>query len=145
MTYRALSRTSMVILIAAALVGCSSDYRKHLPNGYVLVRTNANTKAIFVPSGPDQKNPTHPVDGVAVAALIDRITVHGDLVLGQTVASPSSELRDFERVGFFILDTKSGGVQSGLSEQQWIHELSSLGIESNQLTLRSPDAWHPTP
>ena len=62
-------------------LGCSGDYAHELPNGYKLVRTNANTIAVFAKGG-----------GIPIPPKIIEYNIADHYVYGSTINSPDSEL-----------------------------------------------------
>lgn len=118
------------------LCGCRHpDYGVALPGGYQLERTNANTVAIFAPTGGLLMDKHK--EGVAVAAKITRIAVHGTYVIGLVVSSPDSELSHLESPGYFVLNTADGSLFAELSEAAFARQLADIGI--NAYTLASPE------
>ncbi len=101
--------------------GCS-DYAKPLPNGYELNRTNASTILIFTPEED------YPREIIVPPKIVSWGRVK-DVVFGEVVDSPNSSVSEDSVPGYFILDTQNGVVLLGLSEEEWLKELKSLGIE----------------
>jgi hypothetical protein len=110
------------LCLAALLSGCGSgDYERQLPNGYYLMRTNANTVAIW----SQNRQPS-----LAVPPRIIKIAVLGNLIIGETEYSQASELAEQSITGFFILDTGTNFVKTGLSNEQWRAQLRERGVKS---------------
>ena len=69
---------------------------------------------------------------VIVFGNVDRYAISGDLVIGAvTKPKPPAEEPDYYddvRVGFFLLDTKTGMLASGLDESSWHQLLQKLGV-----------------
>lgn len=122
----------MVALIAAVFVGlplayfmCRGwDYRIALPRGYELVRVYSGNVGICSSQTIEIIGPN-----------IERYAVLGNVVVGYVTG-----LRQFEQVektGYFILDTKTSRVQTGLTEKQWLAHLKKAGI-SKKPRLKRP-------
>jgi len=118
--------------------GCHPDYDRQLPNGYVLVRSNSYTVAIATPADIARHHSTHADAGIAVAAKIIHIAVYSPYVVGEVVASPSSELADIEVPGWFILHTETDVAQLGLTRKIWEASLETIGLHPAEIRLRDP-------
>jgi hypothetical protein len=128
----------ITLLLLAMLGGCHSDYRRALPNGFRLVRTNAATVAIFEPTRPtsSQSSNLESYNGVLVAPKIVAINIEGDFVFGCVASSEDSELASYGKPGYFILNTKTADLVSALDEESWRAKMKEFGIES--VSLRDP-------
>jgi len=110
-------------LLSIALVpraNCA-DYRVSLPNGFELVRSN-----------PYQHNICRDGGIVVVPHDIIKYTIVKDWVLGEAII-PKAEafpaLKSGARKGFFIVDTSSKDVKSGLSEKEFLSQIDILKIK----------------
>jgi len=101
-------------------------YERRLPNYYVLVREH-NSSVIRTPRGREDE-PTNCARGYAVAANIDAITNVGYTVLGHVAPAEQSLISHLGCPGFFILDTTTGEVFHGLTEEEWIAKAAELGV-----------------
>ena len=111
----------MMLLVPCVFLGC--DYEADLPNGYMLVRTNAYTVCIC-PRGIWQSAPVPP--------RIVELKVIGDHVVGRTVLAPDADdVGTPSQAGYFILDTKSGKAAIGLEKDEWNERLRQTGIGAN--------------
>lgn len=129
-------RTFMVLMSYLILAGCGKehpDYAITLPNGYELVRGNPEQVMIVNSSGT-----------VVVPGLIVKYGTVGDFVTGRAEVPPLSveEVRKYfadVKPGYFLLDTRLGTVETGLSEKDWKSRIKSAGIEDT-LHLTSPSS-----
>jgi hypothetical protein len=112
------------------------DYSISLPNGYRIIRFNADE---FGLAGSE---------GTADAVGIDP-TIDGYAVLGGVVAGHAEPPREFLGAGvpaprmeaeFFVVDTRSGYVWQGTDRSAWLAELRKLGVNDPPL-LKSPTFW----
>lgn len=109
------------------LSGCM-DYSINLPNGYSIVRSNVDDVTIA------NKNLV-----VVISPKIIGYDIREDLVVGlvSTEGLPSEIIQE-SKPGYFVIDTKSDKINQGLSEEVWLHLLSSHGISDR------PKLKHPT-
>lgn len=103
------------------------EFERELVNGYVVFASNPRTVAILAPEA-HRDHPTNCSNGLAVAALVDGVSIHGNMILGHVAVSPSSELADFAVPGYFIIDSTSGDVRKGMSRQDWESALNGANI-----------------
>jgi hypothetical protein len=108
-----------LVLLGFCALGCGgfTDFSAPLPNGYLLHRTNSATVMI---AGPGTMGP------LRVAPRIDALAVSGDLVVGLAAWVPSADVP--AEAGYFVLDTRTGAVRSGLSEGDWGAALRTHGL-----------------
>jgi hypothetical protein len=124
---------SMLRFVAVGLTclvtGCNgcTDYNVKLPNGYELIRTNADTVIIYVPKG-----------GFVIPPKITALNKHQDLVFGKAERSDASDIPCVE--GFFFLNTKTGEKHVGMDKAAWLELLRKHGIEKGP-TLRKPSRY----
>ena len=117
------------ILLLVMYFSFGGDYSINLPNGYEIVRTNANE--IVIAS-------SKPGEGIVVSSYIDSYAVFENIATGHvTRKGYSLEHREYSVPGYFILDMKSGGAQQGLSEEEWISSLLKHEI-TKRPNLRKP-------
>ncbi len=128
------SRIAIAWLVLLLALGTSSlkaaDLK--LPGGYAIVETQ-----------PDERVITHGAD-VVVFGSVDRYAISGDLAVGVvTQPKPPAEepgYYDDVRVGFFLLDTKTGMLVQGLDEASWNQLLKKLGVRKvPELKSTCPD------
>ena len=112
------------------------DYDAKLPNGYKLVRTNADSLFIVAPTTFQRTV----YSGWAIPSKIVRINVYGSLVVGELVFSANADMGRSGPPGFFILDTGKHTVQLGLDKQTWLSSLNNLGIKK-KVSLKSPGSF----
>ena len=116
------ARAALAFLVFsfAFITSNSEGAELKLPGGYALVETQPNEQVIT--RGAD----------VIVFGNVDRYAISGDLVIGAvTKPKPPAEEPDYYddvRVGFFLLDTKTGMLASGLDESSWHQLLQKLGV-----------------
>ena len=129
-------KLTCVVVETVALCGCTNgDYEKELPNGYRLIRTNANTVAIWSPE---------PHSNVVVPAKIVAIGVHGDIVFGCVTFDPYSDPvypggQPENASGYFILETKTGNTALRMKKESWVDALAKRGIGAEP-KMRSPSS-----
>lgn len=106
------------------------DFTKELPNGYKLERTNSET--VFI-AGKDS--------WAVIGANIDGYRVINNFVIGHISKSqlPDESISE-KKIGYFILDTKTGDIEKGMSKIKWDLSLRKKGIINTQL-LRSPTKY----
>lgn len=98
------------------------DFGLALPNGYEVVRVSGGTFLI-----------TDHTNFVRIDPLIEEYAMRGKWVIGRT----SYYERDQGEVeGFFVLDTKTGKLQQGLSNKQFQQALTKNNIRRG--SLRKP-------
>lgn len=127
--------TSLLLLIlsAFALSSCS-DFSGPLPGGYRVVRTNINTVVIVAPEGVPPKD--RKSGQTVIAAKIDKMNVSGNLVYGFVRTSPHSEVRHLETPGYFIIDTSTHQVQTGLEEDSFLLLLRDVNVPNELVDPR---------
>lgn len=108
-------------MLALALVTSNSEGEDlKLPGGYAIVETQPNERVIT--RGAD----------VVLFGNVDRYAISGDLAVGVvTKPKPPTEEPDYYddvRVGFFLLDTKTGMLVQGMDEASWNQLLKKLGV-----------------
>jgi hypothetical protein len=109
------------LVLSLALVNPNSEAADlKLPGGYAIVETQPNERVI-----------THGAD-VVVFGNVDRYAISGDFAVGVvTKPKPPTEEPDYYddvRVGFFLLDTKTGMLVQGMDEASWNQLLKRLGV-----------------
>lgn len=108
------------LLIAMSWIACSGDYAIELPNGYELVRFNGLETGIVAPGGRLVINPT-----------VREYAVLGDLVVGNADVPERLEGQPAPfrtAAGYFVLNTDSGEIADGLTDEAWRAKLAELGI-----------------
>jgi hypothetical protein len=105
-------------------LGCG-DFRIPLYKDYAIVRTSGDECLISR-------------DGDVV--VLYRVAAYG--VAGQAIygrvdkSSFGAELQ--EKIGYFVIDTRSGMIWKGLKEQEMRSRLSSLGVPTSKATMVRP-------
>ena len=120
MDYR---RIVLVFVMSGLFVlfsGCS-DFKIKLPNGYVLFRANATEIYII--------DPKRIVDRIIVFPHIEKYNVINTIVVGNVV-SAEGEMKEYSDPGYFILETNTGKVTTGLTKDSWLLKLKELGVDS---------------
>jgi hypothetical protein len=122
----------LTVLLGASVVlgGCNRDFVRPLPRGYRLARTNPYTVVIVAPA--HVHHPAH-VHGTAVPPKIVEVGVWRTFVYGRVSASPQSELAALSQPGYFVLDTSTGNVDTGMTESAWRRRLESLGFANPRM------------
>ena len=113
-----------ILLLYAVTGGWSFEIG--LPGGYSLARISGSDVVLCSP----------PMSEVVLGPEIDGYAVYGRIVVGH--ATYSSTYRGESTPGYFLLDTKTGWLRSGLSEEQWMRLLRKCGIKGR------PHLWRPT-
>ena len=117
----------LLIPLHSGLATGWNDYEVDLGAGYKLLRTNSPTITISQKDG-----------ACVVPPKIVGLNIRKDIILGKAESSP---LADFSSVpGFFIINMKTGSVQSGLDEQAWLNALRSMGF-TEPPPLRRPSRF----
>lgn len=110
---------------AMGLVSCAtarSDFAVVLPNGYQIVRGNADEMQIVKNYGRVV------VPGPIATYVVSRGVVTG-LVQPSEAAPQKAASRSGEaKQGYFVLDTRTGEAAVGLSEADWNARLKALGL-----------------
>lgn len=131
--------TCSIVIVAACGVGIAflllapiwpseGDFHCLLPNGYSLNRTDAETCSIEGPLGQAGSNPI-------VSPNILELQVNGNVVYG--LAYQSQSLIETTVAGYFVLDTTSGTVETGMKEADWLTVLRNrYGIRRPELLKR---------
>lgn len=100
-----------------------------LPNGYEFFR--ASRLEIYISK-----------DGsLELGPAVSSFETDGDLVFGTITGLPRREPDDLDTLGYFILDTKSGEVQKGLTKEQWLEELGKRGISDEPKLIDTGGNW----
>lgn len=121
------------IMVAASLLYYArGDYALQLPNGYELIRTNASTLMIWTPQGADRQ--------CVVPPKITKVGGSGDVVFGYVQKDPAADAGYEQVEGFFILNTKSGEVSTGLAKGEWLRALATHAIREDP-RLQKPSRW----
>jgi len=104
-----------------------NDYDTELCGGYRLVRNNADDINIFK-DGP----------GFVIPPKVAALNVQARIIFGRVERSPDADLASVP--GFFILNTETDSVQTGLDEQTWLTSLRALGV-SKDPALKRPSRF----
>lgn len=110
----------MVLAVLLPVCGCfwKGDYGIALPNDYELARIWSGAYTI----ANEQR-------ALVVGLTVTKYAVKGSIVTGLVThkrVEDHSGLMGKE--GYFVLDTATGALQDGLSEQEWRETLASRGI-----------------
>ncbi|HTW38382.1 MAG TPA: hypothetical protein VMD49_07430 [Steroidobacteraceae bacterium] len=130
---------ALAMLVALAIISCATTPRGPvvvLPNGYYLQPDQEGQSAIVKRSG-----------GVVVSAPIAAYAVSGYIVAGALGKAPVAArlYSDLAFTGgantrYFILDTTSGKLESGLEKGDWSKRLKALGVPSD-FQIYPPLPW----
>jgi len=124
--YKCLLCLSLIPIRSVFATGWT-DYSTNLVGGYELLRTNACSIMIYRDGS-----------GFVVPPKVVGLNVRGDIVFGKVEDSPCA---DFSSVpGFFVLNTKSGVVRTGLDKRSWLSVLKGHGI-TKEPPLREPSRF----
>lgn len=110
------------------------DFRITLPNGYQLIRPSAQGNYI-----------ADPKSWGIIGPYVDRYRVVKHLVVGHVSPRPvfRGDTQPQEATGYFILDTKTGSIEKGMTKTKWTSTLKTKGVLSPP-KLRRPNiflAW----
>lgn len=125
------------VLAAVFLCACGMyDYTIALPNGYRLVRLNADEVALVGPQGS--------ISSASIDPTVDGYAVVGALVIGHASPPPDSSharvrapRKDPE---FFIIDTRKETAWASGNREKWVASLRERGI-ADVPQLRQPSVW----
>jgi hypothetical protein len=111
--FRMLRRSAFIFAIAILAQGCAKQ--RDLVDGYHLALTSNHQAVVIAPGN------------IAVTkANVTEFAVRDHIITGYTTTqNVDSDTDPVE--GFFILDTKSGKFQDGMSEADWRSAMHSLG------------------
>lgn len=118
---------AVIVAIGIALSLLQSNEMPRLVGGYRLSMSNSSTVVVLAPQH-FRSHESNPVIGLAVAARVTRVAVEGSVIIGFVESSPDSELVRYETPGYFIIDTTSGNVSSGLAEAE-MYDLRAKYLE----------------
>ena len=124
---RAWRMASVLAALATASCGGPFGYSIALPNGYLLVREHSGSLGVVDPRsrvvvGPSQY-------GIVVPVV-------GDLVVGNLDTEEDAFGVPPVPDRYFVVDTKSGAVESELSYDQYRHALVARGIGAPPTLVR---------
>lgn len=105
--------TAMVFLAALVITSCS-DRGETLPGGYF----------IFIAS-PSEMFLNEPKYGGSIPELgtdLEEIGNHNEFIFGQSGAARGA------KPGYFLLNTKSGAIKTGLTQSNWLDLTTAAGI-----------------
>lgn len=104
------------------------DFCIKLPNGYELFRPYVQGNCIV-----DSES------SVVIGEFVDRYRVIKHLVVGHVSPGLSypGDTEPQEATGYFILDTKTGNIEKGMTKRKWMSSLKARGI------LSTPKLWKP--
>ena len=109
------------------------DFGVWLPNGYLLCRTSWENCSI---RGRERRMAIGLPPGDDVPPNIREVAMQDEVVFGRATISKSI-VQNHSVAGYFILDTRSGKAQIGLSERRWREILhDTYGIDNPKLQSR---------
>lgn len=114
---------STFIVIATVLVGCSQG--EPLPHGY----------AVFFASGSEASlvKPATKGGGIIAGPHVAEFGHSGSYIFGRIEPKKGIPPHPDHAPGFFIVETDTDKVTTGLDRAKWLTELQALGIDSPQL------------
>ena len=107
------ARAFTVLCLSIATVSCG-DKEDPLPGGYFIFI--ASSSEMFL---------NEPKYGGSIPELgtdLEEIGNHNEFIFGRSGADRGA------KPGYFLLDTKSGAIKTGLAEKDWLGELTAVGI-----------------
>jgi hypothetical protein len=103
----------LTAVFAAALTGpaaaARSDFVVVLPNGYLIQRDKSKSPVIVKRSG-----------GTVLKGAVDAYAVYRSVVTGSIKSDDGAK--------YFVLDTSTGKLETGLAEDAWKARLKELGV-----------------
>jgi hypothetical protein len=106
-----------VLLATVSISGCAtsrSDFVVALPNGYQIVRDKTEAPTLVKKKG-----------GKVVPGPVASYSVIRDVVVGMVQATPQ------EKPAYFVLNTRSGEVDKGLTEAAYNERLKALNLPAS--------------
>jgi len=102
-----------VLCLSFATVSCG-DKGNPLPGGYF----------IFIASGSEMylNEPKYSGSIPELGTDLEEIGNHNEFIFGRSGADRGST------PGYFLLNTKSGSIKTGLAEKDWLAELTAVGV-----------------
>lgn len=114
---------SLVVLMAPFLVGCS--HGNPLPHGYAVFFASGSEAALV----KDGVNHGACIAGPHVAEL----GTSGKYIFGRIEPTQGVPPHPDHAPGFFVIDSATDTVTTGLDRDAWLDALKAVGIESPQL------------
>jgi hypothetical protein len=111
------------ILIATLLVGCSQG--EPLPNGYAVFFASGSEAGLVKPATKGGEN----IAGPHVAELGNS----GKYIFGRIEPKKGIPPHPDHAPGFFVIDSDTDKVTTGLDRDKWLTELKAVGVDSPQL------------
>jgi hypothetical protein len=134
-----IARLALATLLAASIVSCATTPARPvvvLPNGYYLQPDKNEQSEIVKRDG-----------GRVLPASVAAYAVSGYIVAGALGPTPAASGRYFDlafnggpATQYFILDTTSGKLDSGLDKAEWRKRLKELGVPSD-FEIYPPLPW----
>ena len=118
----------LYVFCMVMLVGCSSDTLEQLGNGYNLARTNKYNHSII-------KGYAVVVDTNITKYLFDERYIVG--CRAKPVWFDVDEKTVSDKYGYFIFDKKSGTLDEGMNEKEFILRVTLLDISQDKTILNS--------
>lgn len=110
------------ILVCFGLVGCSPDYSITLSDGYFVSKVSGNSYVIAEENGTILIGPSY--------FELD--------VIKKTVVGCEKNKWDEDGCKFFVLNMETKDLQTQLTYNEWINQISKMGIDTNRIELRKP-------
>jgi len=122
-TPKAVDSFPALIVMVTCLVACSQG--EPLPNGYAVFFASSS-EAALVREGLN--------DGACIAGPhVAELGNSGDLIYGKIQPKQGLPPHPDHAPGFFIIDSATGKVTTGLNRDAWLAELKTAGIDSPRL------------
>lgn len=120
---RLLRKFPTLILVAAFFVGCSQG--EPLPNGYAVFFASSSEAALV----KDGVNYGACIAGPHVAELGNS----GNYIFGRIEPKKGIPPHSDHAPGFFVIDSDTDKIMTGLDRDKWLTELKAVGVDSPQL------------
>jgi hypothetical protein len=114
---------SLVVWMMVFLIGCSRG--EPLPNGY----------AVFFASGSETSlvKPATKGGQCVVGPHIAEFGHSGNYIFGRIEPRQNSPPHPDHAPGFFVINSTTDEITTGLDHEKWLTELAAVGIDSPQL------------
>jgi hypothetical protein len=113
----------LIVWIAPFLFGCSKG--DPLPNGYKVFFASSTEVSLVKPSSGSAEC----IAGPHVAELGNS----GKYIFGRIEFKGAGPAAESSNAGFFVIDSSTDEVKTGLDREKWLAELKAAGIDAPQL------------
>lgn len=118
-----LSDFPVFVLMATLLVGCSQG--EPLPHGYEVFFASASEASLVKPATKGGE--------IIAGPHVAELGSSGDCIFGRIEPKKGIPPHPDHTPGFFIIDSATDTVTTGLDRDRWLTELKAVGVDSPQL------------